>query len=342
MAEHGTIKGEMSKMQEGSNNKSRIQANGKRKGPTVLLQLLLSLFCCGLILTVSAPYSYATTEEEGIESEPDETETEEVVEEEPEETEEVEEEETETVTTEPEDSPEVEEEEENKSKEQDGGIFGPGGPCYNPDDEDRCIEDDPCVTSYPDFCIKPKPPDLNCDDIGKHNFKVTGSDPHGFDHDKDGIGCEDNSKPTNKSGNGGKGGDDDIHIDINVKEEDNDNSKKDNKSVEQKFQVIVILNETDKVDKDDQFRMRVIAYGPNTLNKPTLDKPGQLVDLKTCVESCYTLWGFTARKVPLDTLILACVWNIDNGNKTCGWGNSDSKYGPEVITISFPQGIGET
>jgi hypothetical protein len=46
--------------------------------------------------------------------------------------------------------------------------------------------------SYPDrnICIPPYPPDLNCPDISYKNFRVTGSDPHGFDRDKDGIGCE--------------------------------------------------------------------------------------------------------------------------------------------------------
>jgi len=47
-----------------------------------------------------------------------------------------------------------------------------------------------CDPSYPDVCIAPYPPDLNCGDIGYSNFRVIGSDPHGFDRDNDGIGCE--------------------------------------------------------------------------------------------------------------------------------------------------------
>src|SRR5215204_1864285 len=47
-----------------------------------------------------------------------------------------------------------------------------------------------CDASYPTVCIKSPPPDLNCGDISYKNFKVTGSDPHGFDRDNDGIGCE--------------------------------------------------------------------------------------------------------------------------------------------------------
>jgi len=47
-----------------------------------------------------------------------------------------------------------------------------------------------CDPSYPDVCIPPYPPDLDCGEIGYSNFRVSGSDPHGFDGDKDGIGCE--------------------------------------------------------------------------------------------------------------------------------------------------------
>ncbi|HXF72049.1 MAG TPA: thermonuclease family protein, partial [Actinomycetota bacterium] len=47
-----------------------------------------------------------------------------------------------------------------------------------------------CDLSYPDLCIPPPPPDLDCADVGARRFRVTGSDPHGFDGDGDGIGCE--------------------------------------------------------------------------------------------------------------------------------------------------------
>jgi len=47
-----------------------------------------------------------------------------------------------------------------------------------------------CDPSYPDVCIPPYPPDLNCGDIGYSNFRVIGDDPHGFDGDNDGVGCE--------------------------------------------------------------------------------------------------------------------------------------------------------
>ncbi|MFB5611350.1 MAG: hypothetical protein ACE5RT_06030 [Nitrosopumilaceae archaeon] len=47
-----------------------------------------------------------------------------------------------------------------------------------------------CDPAYPSVCIRPYPPDLDCDEIEYSDFKVPGIDPHGFDSDKDGIGCE--------------------------------------------------------------------------------------------------------------------------------------------------------
>ena len=43
------------------------------------------------------------------------------------------------------------------------------------------------------MCIESPPSDLDCGDISEKNFKVIGSDPHGFDGDGDGKGCESNS-----------------------------------------------------------------------------------------------------------------------------------------------------
>ena len=47
-----------------------------------------------------------------------------------------------------------------------------------------------CDPAYPDVCIAPPPPDLNCGDIEHRRFMVLTPDPHRFDRDKDGIGCE--------------------------------------------------------------------------------------------------------------------------------------------------------
>jgi len=47
-----------------------------------------------------------------------------------------------------------------------------------------------CDPFYPDVCIPTPPPDLDCPEIPYKNFRVVGSDPHRFDGDHDGIGCE--------------------------------------------------------------------------------------------------------------------------------------------------------
>ena len=47
-----------------------------------------------------------------------------------------------------------------------------------------------CEPSYPDVCIPPAPPDLDCPDISYRRFRVLAPDPHRFDSDGDGIGCE--------------------------------------------------------------------------------------------------------------------------------------------------------
>lgn len=47
-----------------------------------------------------------------------------------------------------------------------------------------------CDPSYPTVCIPPPPPDLDCGDIPYRRFQVVGRDPHRFDADNDGIGCE--------------------------------------------------------------------------------------------------------------------------------------------------------
>ncbi|MBI2170315.1 MAG: thermonuclease family protein [Actinobacteria bacterium] len=47
-----------------------------------------------------------------------------------------------------------------------------------------------CDASYPDVCIHPPPPDLDCGDVAERRFTVVGSDPHRFDRDGDGLACE--------------------------------------------------------------------------------------------------------------------------------------------------------
>ena len=47
-----------------------------------------------------------------------------------------------------------------------------------------------CDPSYPTVCIPPSPPDLDCGEIPYRRFQVRPPDPHRFDGDHDGIGCE--------------------------------------------------------------------------------------------------------------------------------------------------------
>jgi micrococcal nuclease len=47
-----------------------------------------------------------------------------------------------------------------------------------------------CDPAYPGVCIPPPPPDLDCGDIPFRNFVVRPPDPHGFDGEGDGYGCE--------------------------------------------------------------------------------------------------------------------------------------------------------
>lgn len=47
-----------------------------------------------------------------------------------------------------------------------------------------------CDPSYPTICIPANSPDLDCPEISERRFEVRPPDPHRFDGDHDGIGCE--------------------------------------------------------------------------------------------------------------------------------------------------------
>jgi len=47
-----------------------------------------------------------------------------------------------------------------------------------------------CDPAYPGVCIPPPPPDLDCGEVTSRNFVVLAPDPHRFDGDGDGVGCE--------------------------------------------------------------------------------------------------------------------------------------------------------
>lgn len=55
-----------------------------------------------------------------------------------------------------------------------------------------------CSAAYPDFCIPPPPPDLNCDSpaiADRKNFTALAPDPHNLDANNDGVACEDSNRP---------------------------------------------------------------------------------------------------------------------------------------------------
>lgn len=77
----------------------------------------------------------------------------------------------------------------------DAGMWAPTAtprpttpPTYAP--QPTSPPDEDCHPSYPDVCIPPPPPDLDCKDIPYRRFRVLPPDPHNFDGDNDGIGCE--------------------------------------------------------------------------------------------------------------------------------------------------------
>lgn len=54
----------------------------------------------------------------------------------------------------------------------------------------RRSDGEDCHPSYPDTCVPPPPPDLNCSDLSERHIRVRGKDPHRLDADGDGWGCE--------------------------------------------------------------------------------------------------------------------------------------------------------
>ncbi|MDP9317037.1 MAG: excalibur calcium-binding domain-containing protein [Chloroflexota bacterium] len=47
-----------------------------------------------------------------------------------------------------------------------------------------------CDAAHLDLCLPPLPPALKCGNISYRNVGENGRDPHHFDGDNDGIGCE--------------------------------------------------------------------------------------------------------------------------------------------------------
>ena len=69
------------------------------------------------------------------------------------------------------------------------GSPASGLPTATPGPDDPSNQGN-CDRSYGGVCIPPPPPILECEDLWTSDFLVQGDDPHGFDPDGDGIGCE--------------------------------------------------------------------------------------------------------------------------------------------------------
>lgn len=65
--------------------------------------------------------------------------------------------------------------------------------CETEDEDDTdagaSSSEDGCDDAYPDVCIPPPPPNLNCADLEYRDIRVLSPDPHGLDRDGDGVGC---------------------------------------------------------------------------------------------------------------------------------------------------------
>jgi hypothetical protein len=99
-------------------------------------------------------------------------------------------------------------------------------PVVEPEEPEEEESDDgeDCDDSYPDECIPPPPPVLDCSDIDEEDFEVQGSDPHGFDDDNNGVGCEAEDS-SSSSDDSSSSSDDDSNDD-----DDDDNSDDDSSS----------------------------------------------------------------------------------------------------------------
>jgi micrococcal nuclease len=67
-----------------------------------------------------------------------------------------------------------------------GGIASDTPPPFIPEEAPASG----CDPAYPDVCIPPPPPDLACWEISETRFRMLPPDPHHFDGNGDGVGCE--------------------------------------------------------------------------------------------------------------------------------------------------------
>ncbi|MDX2271238.1 MAG: thermonuclease family protein [Cyanobacteriota bacterium] len=77
-----------------------------------------------------------------------------------------------------------------RARRSSGGATPQVHPTVSPPAPPVVEAGNPCEPSYPDLCLAPAPPDLDCRDIPYRRFRVLPPDPHRLDGDKDGMGCE--------------------------------------------------------------------------------------------------------------------------------------------------------
>ena len=79
-----------------------------------------------------------------------------------------------------------------RAREAGAGLWTACGLADDEDTGDAAAGDSTeggCDASYPDVCIPPPPPDLNCGDLEYRDIRVLPPDPHNLDADGDGVGC---------------------------------------------------------------------------------------------------------------------------------------------------------
>lgn len=81
-----------------------------------------------------------------------------------------------------------------EAREAERGLWGLSAnqapDAQQPAAEPPAFQPSNCDPSYPDICIPPPPPDLDCRDVPHRRFRVLPPDPHRLDRDRDGVGCE--------------------------------------------------------------------------------------------------------------------------------------------------------
>lgn len=75
------------------------------------------------------------------------------------------------------------------ARREEAGLWG-RSPGFGPSGTGARTDSGGCDAAYPGVCIPPPPPDLDCGDVPHRGFPVRGSDPHRFDGDRNGVGCE--------------------------------------------------------------------------------------------------------------------------------------------------------